>query len=156
MIVRRGSGRRLAFVWVLSSMGGCTDEGPERVDPMEQDSEAMDGDDPVCIGLCKPLEQDCGPGSSCLPDQPGFSCQGRPGADGLHRGLHDACEAGSQTCDPGLVCLPVMVPGCTGSSGCCVAMCNVDDPECTEGTTCHPIFDASLMCFEDVGVCVLS
>ncbi|MCX4240667.1 hypothetical protein [Paraliomyxa miuraensis] len=146
--------RLVAFLLVTPA---CADDDGD--DPSgEQESEGMDEGQPAetCIEGCNPLEQDCGPGRACLPDQLGFGCATVQGTiDGIRRGLHDACEVGSQTCDAGLVCLQVAVPGCVGGSGCCVAICDMTDPECTDGTMCYPFFEASAMCFENVGACVL-
>jgi len=141
---------------LLSPLPGCADDGLGPDDPAEQESDGADEDGAasVCIEQCKPLEQDCGPGQACLPDQPGFSCVTLQGG-GTHLGLHEPCDAGSQPCDAGLVCLQVLVPGCSGGTACCVAICDMEDPQCTDDTVCEPFFAPSQMCYEDVGACVL-
>jgi hypothetical protein len=159
MLALRSSVLRLAFLSSLvGPTPGCGGEGDEGDGPSEQESEGTDEGEVVdaCVRLCNPIVQDCDPGEACLPDQPGFSCRGLPAVEeGTRRGLHDACEAGSQTCNAGLVCLQVTVPGCNDGTGCCVAICDVTQAECTDGTACYPIFDAGLMCYENVGACVL-
>lgn len=151
MITRRGSAPRLAFL-VLVSAPGCSNDLPERGEPIDHEDDELEDAD-VCIEDCYPIKQDCDPGESCLPANPGFSCRDLP--DALLGQLHDTCEVGSQTCEAGLVCLQAATPGCDGSTGCCVAICDMLDPECTEGTSCYPIFEAAQMCYPNVGVCVL-
>lgn len=157
MRARWSSGIRLAVLLLASSAPACEDDLPDRGDPIEQESEGEDLEDAdVCVEECYPIKQDCGPGWACLPDNPGFSCHSLPAlAEGPRRKLHDACEVGSQTCEPGLVCMQASVPGCDGNSGCCVAICDINEPECTEGTSCYPIFEPAYMCYPNVGVCVL-
>lgn len=158
MSARRSPPPRLAVLLLVSVVPGCADELPDRGPPIEQTDEMDDEDEPrVCIELCDPVEQDCPPGEACLPDQPGFSCRRIVTMEdsGMRRKLHDPCEAGSQRCEPGLVCMQVAAPGCTGSSGCCVAICDMNRSECTDGTECFPIFEAAAMCYEHVGACVL-
>jgi hypothetical protein len=159
MLALRGSALGLALLSPLvTTMPGCEGEGSDPGAPIASEDEDMDmmEEADVCIEWCDPVEQDCPPGESCLPDQPGFSCRGLPSAaEGERRGLYDACEAGSQTCNAGLVCLQAAAPGCTGGTGCCVAYCDTNRPECSDGTACYPIFEAAAMCYPDVGVCVL-
>ena len=158
MPVRRSSALRLAFLLLVSSAPACEDDVPERGAPIEQeDDEGEELEEAnVCIELCYPIKQDCPPGQTCLPADPGFSCQGVASVtEGTRRKLHDPCEAGSQTCEAGLACYQVAAPGCTGGSGCCVAFCDMNDPACPDGTECYPVFEAAQMCYPNVGVCVL-
>jgi hypothetical protein len=157
MLVRQRSASRLAFLLLVSSTPGCEEEPPEHDPQSEQDDEDAELEEAdVCIEGCNPVKQNCEAGDSCLPANPGFTCQELTAVtDGTRRGLYDACEVGSQTCDAGLVCLQVAVPGCTGGTGCCTVFCDINTPECTDGTMCYPVFEASQMCYPNVGVCVL-
>jgi hypothetical protein len=130
--------------------------------PIEDDPSMMADEDPtgpssppMCVELCDPLASDCESGSSCLPDGPGFSCMAvSSSTDGVHFGLHQPCEVTAQQCDSGLLCLQVMVPGCSGASGCCVAFCDRAQPQCSAGTECISYFGEDAPCFPEVGVCV--
>lgn len=159
MLSRTRSAVCVAFLLLPAWLTGCEDQATAQgTAPIEQDDEGMEDEERVCIEGCDPVEQDCDFGEACLPDQPGFSCQNLPvdeEGSGVRRRLHDPCEVGSQACDPGLVCLPVAAPGCSGSSGCCVAICDTNRSECTEGTQCYPFFEESLECYPEVGACVL-
>lgn len=155
MLSRTRSAVCVAFLLLPAWLTGCDEQTPEQLASIEQDSEGVEDDERVCIEYCDPVVQDCDPGKACLPDQPGFSCRTVTATtDGVRRRLHDPCEVGSQTCEPGLVCLPVAAPGCESSSGCCVAICETNRSECTEGTQCYPFFEESLECYPEVGACV--
>jgi len=147
---------RLAFFLLVPWASACEDELPERGAPIEHEDEGDELEETVCIEECYPIKQDCEPGKACLPADPGFVCREMPSViEGTRRGLHDTCEVGSQTCNAGLLCLQVAAPGCNEGRGCCVAICDVDTPECPESTECYPIFEAAQMCYPNVGACVL-
>ena len=157
MPARRSLAPRLAFLLLVPAAPACEDDHSEGDPPLEVEDEGDELEEaPLCIEECYPIKQDCGPGKACLPANPGFSCQSTPSvADGMRRGLHDACEVGSQTCNAGLLCVQAAVPGCSGGSGCCVAICDMLAPECTDDTVCYPIYEAAQMCYPNVGVCLL-
>jgi hypothetical protein len=143
------------IVLLVSSMGlaGCDDDRGRQAAPVAEGGEGES--ERVCIEGCDPLEQDCEPRMVCLPDMPGFSCQMLPPVEErTPLGLHDPCEAGSQTCNMGLVCLQVPAPGCNDGTGCCVAFCDVYHPQCSDGTSCYPFHEAATMCYPEVGVCI--
>jgi hypothetical protein len=142
-------------VSLLLCSPGCLEQhdGP---DP--GDAEVLEPEDPMgseeCVELCDPVESDCPAGEGCLPDADLFRCQGLR-QNGVRRPLHAECEPTSQNCDPGLMCLPVSVPGCVGGPGCCVSFCDVSRPECSPDTSCIPYFESSATCHQEVGVCVI-
>lgn len=146
---------RLVGATVLLSLPGCLDDRSHTDDASEPEVlEADDEQAEMCVELCDPVEQDCDPGESCLPDGNAFSCQDLE-QDGVRLGLHEPCEPGSRVCDPGLVCLPVAVPGCVGGSACCVSYCDVNRPECSDDLSCVPFLEPGAMCHAEVGACVI-
>lgn len=154
-MISRMSPTRLVVALVLLSLSGCLDDGSRTDDTSEAEVlPADDEQDEMCVELCDPVEQDCAPGWSCLPDGNAFRCQ-ELDQDGVRLGLHEPCEPGSQVCDPGLVCLPVAVPGCVGGGACCVLYCDVNRPECSDGLTCVPFLEPGAMCHAEVGACVI-
>jgi hypothetical protein len=119
----------------------------------------------LCLPTCDPLQQDCPAGDACYPVQDYWSCA--PDASGEAGGYGDACEF-INVCDPGYVCLDASAvpPGepCEGATGCCTAICNLDDPlgdaQCegaAGGQTCQPWYEngAAPPGYELVGVCAL-
>jgi len=157
MFARMSLGR-LVMASLLLSLPACEDDWPSRGDapagPGQPDEDDLQDPGEECVELCDPVEQDCPAGEACLPNGNEFSCQGLAHGDGVRLGLHEPCELGSRMCDPGLVCLPVAVPGCVGGSGCCVVFCDVNRPECDDDTTCVRYFEEGALCHEEVGVCV--
>jgi hypothetical protein len=150
------TGRTRARLWVLTLVlgSGCQEQRGGSDDAPEP--EGLDAPEPEpeeCEELCDPVEHDCPAGEGCLPNADRFSCQGLR-QDGVRLGLHESCEPTSQNCDPGLLCLPVLVPGCTGP-GCCVSFCDVNRPDCSESTSCVRYFEESATCHQEVGVCVI-
>ena len=105
---------------------------------------------PVCLRGCNPLFVDCPEAQVCIPTVADFACA--PDASGPGGGLFSAC-AGGNTCDLGLVCADAKnAAQCDASSDeCCLAMCDLDQPDCPAGQACIPWFQGV---FPDVGVCV--
>ncbi len=110
---------------------------------------ANDGVLPVCLPQCNPLIVDCPEAQVCIPSIDVFACA--PDASGPGGGLFSTCTGGN-TCDPGLVCADAKNSAqCGGSSDqCCLAMCDLDQPDCPPGQACNPWFQGGFM---DVGVC---
>lgn len=153
MIARTSS--TCLVVSLLLCLPGCLEEypSPDLGEPEVLEPEEPEGPE-ECVELCDPVEPDCPAGEGCLPDAERFRCQALT-QDGVRLSLHDACEPSSQNCDPGLMCLPVAVPGCVGGAGCCVSFCDVNRPECSPDTSCIPYFESSATCHQEVGVCVI-
>ncbi len=115
---------------------------------------------PICLPTCNPLEDGCAQGQLCVP-QGGtgsrFVCA--TDASPTTGAYGDACLAFNK-CDPGLFCAPASaVPGCTGASGCCSRICDLDDDNpdqsCdVDSQACVPFFEsAPAPGFESVGGC---
>lgn len=155
MIARVASNPSVLLWLLLLALTGC-------VFGIDQDDETGGGavasggmnDEDACVEGCDPLDQDCPSDLRCLPDGASFSCQGLP-PETMPIGLHEACVAGSQACDLGLLCLQVSVPGCDGGTGCCIAMCDLGHPQCSSGTVCTSFFGEDAACYAEVGACVL-
>ncbi len=120
-----------------------------------------DGTLPVCFPPCDPLLQNCPPGNVCLGGASGedFACVvDNSGAGGV---AGDPCEM-LNACDPGLYCQYAdLLPGCSGSAGCCGEFCDLTlpDSQCacaSGGCTCLPWFPGTpTPGYEDVGFCAL-
>ncbi len=104
---------------------------------------------PVCLPECNPLIVNCPEAQVCIPSVDVFACA--PDASGPGGALFSNCTGGN-TCDPGLVCADAKNSAqCGGSSDeCCLAMCDLDQPDCPAGQACNPWFLGGFM---DVGVC---
>lgn len=82
----------------------------------------------LCIPSCCPVEQTCPMGTACYPTGYHFECI--PDAGGAGGAYGDPCEY-LNVCDPGLFCADAsMVPGCTGSFGCCAPFCDTRSSAC--------------------------
>lgn len=117
----------------------------------------------VCLQGCDPLLQDCPDGQGCLPDWASngqrFVCLAEYSFDEGQE--FDPCEF-SNMCDPGLMCRsPESAIECDQSAGgCCIAFCDINDPQCTgEGAQCTSFYsdlgDEPPPTFADVGICVI-
>ncbi len=136
--------------------------------PDEDSSPPADGDDvsatlimndesgaPECFQapFCDPLSPDCPATEQCIPSGTDFACAANvEGTEQLGPG--SPCSA-DLACQAGLACLPVFVSGCSGALGCCIALCELDAPQCEAGFSCAPYYsDAVPICYGSVGVCV--
>lgn len=153
--------RRLAMSSVLvllAGLGGCGcllvgDDGGEDDGPLAMDEGTAGGSaGEVCLEPphCDPLAPMCGDGELCAPDGTQFSCVLVP-AETMLAGMHEACALGGQGCDQGLVCLQVTVSGCDGP-GCCIPLCDLEQPQCSGTDECMPFFTESV-CYPEVGAC---
>ncbi len=116
---------------------GTPDE-PLCDDPETRCITANDGALALCLPVCDPLADECGPGQACALFQCSLLCV--PQGAGPGGVVGDPCEF-VNTCDPGLYCAPQPdVPGCNNLSGCCAAYCYLDDPgsPCQPGQVCTP------------------
>ena len=92
------------------------------------------------FGICRPecnlLLQDCPKGQTCVPDPKSGAptCYPAP-VDGPQQG--EPCEF-INACAVGYVCVPPGVADCDTGIGCCTALCEVDEDECTDGLVCDP------------------
>lgn len=106
----------------------------------------------LCVEICDPLLQECGPGLGCVWAQDEFLC-----APSQATALGEACDALGD-CAPGLACLAAeLVPNCADAA-CCASFCDLAAPSCAQpGTECVPFFDMQMAPpeHEDVGICVL-
>jgi hypothetical protein len=131
-----------------------------------------------CYGWCLPR---CDPFSPQCPGQPepwacgfeslGFHCRPRP-ADAITVSLGEACVYMDECIGPGeapATCYgyapdqlpPARVPGCNDDYACCLELCRLTDPHCSQpNAVCSPLQPAVLYhntapCFGDVGGCLL-
>lgn len=131
-------------------------------------SVANDGLLPLCLPRCDPLLQDCVEGWGCYPDpKQRWVCDLDRSGEAL--GAHgDPCTC-LNCCDPGFTCTTgvlVDAEGCggaEGASGCCTAICMLDDGDPVDGVCptelerCEPFYepDSIMLGFEQVGICEL-
>ncbi|MEM6996329.1 MAG: hypothetical protein AAF721_37830 [Myxococcota bacterium] len=154
--------RRAAIGWAVALCLACV---PDDLDP-DDDGGADDaaatlvmgetGELPPCfeLPLCDPLSPECPGTQMCLPEGEVFTCAAPlEGTEQL--GLGDPCDGGL-SCQAGLACLPIAVTGCSGSAGCCIALCELDAPQCAGGFSCSQYFSqgTASTCYASVGVCV--
>lgn len=93
----------------------------------------------VCEVSCDPRVDECDEGQGCYLGHVIAQCV--PDASGELGAFGDPCEF-FNACDPGLACLQAdAVPGCESALGCCAPYCDVDDPDCPEGTECQLIWE---------------
>lgn len=120
----------------------ATDDGPQ----MEGDGDTGEG---VCFTPphCDPLSPSCGDGELCSGAQGTFDCTPVPEGSEL---VGEGEECGTASCQEGLVC----VPGMCGVLGCCVPLCDLEQPQCPDGRACIPYFsEGSSQCYAHVGAC---
>jgi len=141
-----------------------TSEAPSCENPSETCIIANDGVLNICLAMCDPVLQDCGPGQGCYlnPTDNKFFCfeQDEAAAD-VASGYGATCGT-INFCDPGLQCgEEVNVPNCEGEY-CCSEFCDLNDEagdeQCSgvaEGQRCLPHFapGAEPPGFEHVGLC---
>lgn len=124
---------------------------------------------PVCLSFCDPTgSAPCGNALSCLPVHPNctppecFPMEAPASFFCLPQTANTVNQSG-WPCDEGLcradmICAPQgLVPTCMGGEpGCCTPYCDLDAPDCTEGT-CQSVFDldAATQGLEHVGACLL-
>ena len=144
---------------MVVALGACGfgDDTDTDVAPMSGSSDGGVAETGTPLGcdapnVCDPLSPDCEDGQVCAPGDLTFTCTPIAGGD-LGLGPGEAC-GGASSCQPGLVCLSVPVPGCSGGQGCCVPVCELSAPQCGNAGTCSPFFAMPPPCFSDVGVCL--
>lgn len=153
---------RLAALLLVVAVGACgfgDDAADSELSPSSDSGTGDAGDeatgatvDCAAPNICDPLSPDCEDGQVCAPSDQTFTCTPIAG-DGLGVAPGEPC-GGAASCQPGLVCLSVAVPGCTGGQGCCVPVCELSAPQCGDAGTCSPFFAMPPPCFDDVGVCL--
>ena len=121
-----------------------------------------DGTLSLCVSPCHPLDQDCSPGNTCIPDDDDFSCIFLPDEDEV--GVYgDPCEY-ANACALGLYCADAtVVPGCEGPQGCCQHFCDLEQPAATQCIgypleDCLPWYDegeAPYPQYETLGACAI-
>lgn len=121
---------------------------------------ANEGNLPICLPSCDPLQQDCAPGDVCIshPNEPGFVCIFDGSGD--EGQSFDACDFANE-CDPGLLCnQPTAASECDfEAQGCCLPFCDLSLPVDCPGAmqTCQPAFEMGTAPegLENVGFCAL-
>lgn len=148
--------------FVCIALCGCSAENPT-CGANEKCKVYNNGVLPVCTPLCDPFVPDsCPEGQLCamLGDWSGdFVCFPDKSAD--KGALGDPCQT-INGCDPGYSCeIADYVPGgCNdpAAANCCTPLCDLDAPDCPEGSHCLEYFGGfgleAPVCLEDVGYCI--
>ena len=147
--------RRFSLL-VLALLGsGCIfgddgDEGSDDVLAMDEGSAGsggVDGGECFVPPHCDPLSPSCAGTELCSANQGSFDCTPVPEGTEL---VGEGEDCGSASCDQGLVC----VPTCGGGAGCCVPLCDLEQPQCPMDRTCAPYYaEGSTQCYAHVGLC---
>jgi hypothetical protein len=96
---------------------------------------------------CDPLAPECGPDELCSESLGEFQCTPVPEGTEL---VGEGEPCGAASCDQGLVC----VSYCAGGAGCCLPLCDLEQPQCPMDRACLSLFAAgSTQCYAHVGVC---
>jgi hypothetical protein len=114
----------------------------------------------LCLPICDPRAPGCAPGWGCYLGDITFGCL--PDSSGDGGAAWTPCESETD-CDPGTFCgSPMGVPTCDPGLGCCVPVCDTNDPaSCAgapDGFTCQPfeLVGADPACVaEGLGACSL-
>jgi hypothetical protein len=108
---------------------------------------SVDGGECFVPPHCDPLSPDCAPGELCSAIQGSFDCTPVPEGTEL---VGEGEPCGNASCDAGLVC----VSTCNGGAGCCVLVCDLEQPQCPMDRPCTPYYaEGSTQCYAHVGVC---
>lgn len=105
----------------------------------------------ICLPVCDPLDKGaCADGDVCVASDNLFICV--LDASGDAGGANDPCEY-VNACDPGFLCTNSGVD--CGGSGCCTPYCDLESPQCPNGSECMPYYSPgdAPKCFEDIGIC---
>jgi hypothetical protein len=133
---------------------GSGDSGSDDMLAMEEGTAAtgsMDGGECFVAPHCDPLAPDCVDGEICSASQGSFDCTPVPEGTEL---ANEGEECGAMSCGEGLVCVAVAVPGCEGGTGCCLPVCDLEQPQCPNGRVCTTFLsEGSTQCYAHVGVC---
>ena len=134
---------------VAMCIGG--EQAPACAEPGEFCSIAGDAVLTLCLDICDPLAQDCGPGLGCYPIDAEYVCA--PDASDEGGGPLELCEY-INACDPGSLCAGSSAV-CGDDPGCCVPFCALSDPQCPAGTACIPAMEPGTepIGLSDVGFC---
>lgn len=147
-----GEGKCVAF---------CTGTvvAPECAEPGTDCAVSQSGILNLCQSGCNPLAPDCPNAELCIPQPMGerFVCV--PDASGDKGLQNDACGA-PDACDPGLLCVPpALAVECDPmAAGCCLPICDLSSPVCTnKGAECLAWYEAGMAPegLENVGLCGL-
>lgn len=148
---------RLACSLLLSLVAsGCVfgsdDQGDEGDDQLAMDegsgtASVDEGGECFVPPHCDPLVPDCAPNELCSANLGSFDCTPVPEGTEL---LGDGEPCGNTSCQEGLTC----VASCAGGNGCCLPLCDLEQPQCSMGRACVPYYpEGSTMCYAHVGVC---
>lgn len=149
---------RCVTLLLLSLLGsGCLYGSDDSGDAGSDDALAMDEGTAGSGGVdggecfvpphCDPLSPACADTELCSANQGDFDCTPVPEGTELV-GEGDPC--GVASCDQGLVC----VATCGGGTGCCVPLCDLEQPQCPMDRACTPYYsEGSTQCYAHVGVC---
>jgi hypothetical protein len=133
------------------------DAGSDDALAMEEGNGATDSPAGECFDPphCNPLAPNCADSEICAANGSAFDCVPVP-EEGAPAGAGEACTTGAGlSCEAGLVCVPLDVPGCTGGTGCCLALCDIEQAQCPMAMVCSAYFESGgSQCHDDLGVCV--
>jgi hypothetical protein len=147
---------RLACSLLSLAVSGCIFGSDDQGDSGGDDRLAMDegtangsadGGECFLSPHCDPIAPDCANGELCSANLGTFDCTPVPEGTEL---VGDGEECGNTSCEEGLVC----VASCNGLSGCCMPLCDLEQPQCPADRTCVPYYAVgSTQCYAHVGVC---
>jgi hypothetical protein len=106
-----------------------------------------------CADQCSPFDAGCIPPMQCRRASDRFVCEfGRNGDTGVE--LDPCALAGDEGCAEGYVCLPgELVPDCTSGS-CCTRLCDASASDtCASPAICAPVLEAPAPGNESIGAC---
>jgi hypothetical protein len=149
---------------LLLPASGCLLGGDDQGDAGSEEGLAMDEGNEGTVAAdgttveecflpphCDPLSPNCANGEICSANQGTFDCTVVPEGTEL---VGDGEECGAASCEEGLVCSAIPVPGCSGGVGCCVPLCDLEQPQCSAGMSCSAYYsEGSSQCYANVGVC---
>ena len=157
MIVRPSSFRLACSLLLSLAVTGCIfgsddedtgddqlamDEGTATAGPVDDE-----GGECFVTPNCDPISPSCEDGELCSANLGTFECTPVPEGTEL---VGEGEDCGNASCQEGLAC----VAACTGLGGCCLPLCDLEQPQCPGGRACTPYYsEGSTQCYAHVGVC---
>jgi len=137
----------LSSLWSGCVIGGSDDAGNDGADAGGSGPEPEEESECYVPPTCDPLSPDCAPNELCSQDLGSFVCTPVPEGSEL---VGEGEPCGSASCDAGLLC----VASCAGGAGCCLPLCDLEQPQCPMGRACVNVLpEGSTQCYAHVGVC---
>lgn len=157
MPVRPRPSRSIALLLLSLPVSGCVfggddqgDEGSDDALAMEEGTAAsgsLDGGECFVPPHCDPLSPACATNELCSANLGSFDCTPVPEGTEL---VGEGEPCGIASCQEGLVCAVT----CNGGAGCCVPLCDLEQPQCPMDRPCSPYYsEGSTQCYAHVGVC---